>query len=214
VAGRNYAAAAARLQEILGPDSALIGGLAVNAYGFVRATQDVDIVVRMPLAEAKRALEAHGIKVEMRKGDPFEGGFSSLSGVIGAKGASGRVHGVLFDVLPELVPVAPERLVHVTLQGHSLRIVDLETLIRLKLKAGGPSDLYDVGVLVHLNPAARQAALDHATHKPRLLERVKRLLDDQQIARKADELRRGEKLLATFARRRPRARKPGPRGER
>jgi hypothetical protein len=200
MAAKSFAVAAAQLQQILGPDAPVIGGLAVNAYGFIRATQDVDILVRMPLAQAQKLLEAHGIRVELHRGDPLEGDFSCLSGVIGVQSSSGRTEGVVFDILPERVPVRPDRLVRLSLHGHSLQIVDLETLIRLKLKAGGPRDLYDIGVLAHLNHEAKQAALAHAAHKPRLLARVQRNIDDPHTIAKVVQLRRGERLLRAFAR--------------
>jgi hypothetical protein len=202
MATKSFASAAARLQEILGPDSAIVGGLAVNAYGYVRATRDIDIVVRMPLDRAQSLLEARGIRVTRLRADPLEGGFSCLKGVIAGRSGRGKTEPVLFDILPELVPVQPERLVSVALGGHTLRIVDIETLIRLKLRAGGPKDLYDIGILGNLNPAARRAALEHCEHKPRLLARVKSCLDDPRVASAAAEMRQGERLLKTFAKQR------------
>jgi hypothetical protein len=209
MATKSFASAAAQLQEILGPDCAIIGGLAVNAYGYVRATQDIDVVVRMPLDHAQSLLEARGIHVTRLKGDPLEGGFSCLKGVIAGQSARGRTEPVLFDILPELVPVQPERLVNVTLAGHTLRIVDIETLIRLKLRAGGPKDFYDIGILANLNPAAKQAAIDHCSHKPRLMERVTSYLDDPRVAAAAAEMQRQERVLKAFARQRPPSRARG-----
>ena len=40
---------ARRIAEALGPEECLLaGGLAVMAYGFVRATRDVDLLTRLP----------------------------------------------------------------------------------------------------------------------------------------------------------------------
>jgi len=206
MAADRYIRAAARLQQILGPDAALIGGMAVNAYGYVRATQDVDLLVRMPLKEARARLEAEGITVEVRRGDPLAREFSSLSGVVGVEVSAKRVEGVVFDVLPEQVPVHPDRIATLSIHGLSIRIVDLDTLLRLKLKAGGPKDLYDIGVLANLNPESRPKLLDHVVHKPRLLKRLQRLLDDPHVLATVRDLRRAEGLLDAFAPHEPRKR--------
>ena len=199
MAADRYVRAAARLQQILGQDAPIIGGMAVNAYGYVRATQDVDLLVRMPLLRARERLEAEGIEVELRKGDPLAGELSSLSGVLGVEVRPGRVEGVVFDVLPESVPVHPDRIATLTLGDLSIRIVDLETLLRLKLKAGGPKDLYDVGVLANLNPEIKPSLLDYLAHKPRLLKRVQRLLDDPHVLATVRDLGRAERLLGAFS---------------
>lgn len=198
MAADRYVRAAARLQQILGPDAPIIGGMAVNAYGYVRATQDVDLLVRMPLQRARERLEAEGIEVELRKGDPLAGEFSSLSGVLGVEVTPGHVEGVVFDVLPERVPVHPDRIVTLSVHGLAIRIVDLETLLRLKLKAGGPKDLYDIGVLANLNPEIKPKLLDHVAHKPRLLVRVQRVFDDPHVLATVRDLRRAEGLLSAF----------------
>jgi hypothetical protein len=198
----DFAAAAARVQDILGPESAIVGGLAVNAYGYVRATRDIDILVRLPLDHAQKLLEAHGVSVRRFRGNPLDGDFSCLKGVVPASPTRPDSEPVLVDVLPELAPLHPERLVSISLQGHALRVIDLETLIRLKLRAAGPKDLYDIAILASLNPAARQAALEHCAHKPRLLARVKSYLDDPRVAAEAAEMRRGEQMLAKAAKRR------------
>lgn len=202
MATADFAAAAAQLQEILGPDCAIVGGLAVNAYGYVRATRDIDILVRMPLDQAQKLLDDRGVGTKRFKGDPLAGDFSCLKGVIPAPPSGTDSDPVLFDIVPELVPLQPERLVSISVHGHALRVVDIETLIRLKLRAGGPKDLYDIGILANLNPDARQAALEHCAHKPRLLARVKGYLDDPRVASAAAEMQLGERMLKKTAKRR------------
>ena len=116
----------------------LIGGLAVGAHGYVRATADVDFVVR-DLSAASARLRQAGLAVER-----ISGSFTCLRGTIGA---------VRFDVLPPLVPIQWDRAITVSLgEEASIRVVDLESLIRLKLKAGGPKDLMDVAALVLRHP--------------------------------------------------------------
>jgi hypothetical protein len=116
----------------------LIGGLAVGAHGYVRATAGVDFVVR-DLSAASARLRQAGLAVER-----ISGSFNCLRGTIGA---------VRFDVLPPLVPIQWDRAITVSLgEEASIRVVDLESLIRLKLKAGGPKDLMDVAALVLRHP--------------------------------------------------------------
>jgi len=140
---------AARVAAALEPqDYVLIGGLAVAAHGYVRATVDVDFVVRDADA-ACRHLREQGLSVEILRGE-----FTCLRGSLG---------GIRFDVLSPLVPIRWERAITVPLgEGTSIRVVDLEGLIRLKLKAGGPKDLMDVAALVLLHPEQRERAREIA----------------------------------------------------
>jgi hypothetical protein len=126
----------------------LIGGLAVAAHGYVRATVDVDFVVR-DLDAACEHLREQGLSVEVLRGD-----FTCVRGSIG---------GVRFDLLPPLVPIRWDRAIRVPLGGGtSIRVVDLESLIRLKLKAGGPRDLMDVAALVLRHPEQTERAREIA----------------------------------------------------
>jgi hypothetical protein len=140
---------AIRVAAALGvEDCVLIGGLAVGAHGYVRATTDVDFVVRDLASAGKRLLE-QGLPVERLHGD-----FTCLRGMIGA---------VRFDVLPPLVPIRWDRAITVSLEGRAtIRVVDLESLIRLKLRAGGPKDLMDVAALVLRHPEHRERAQELA----------------------------------------------------
>jgi len=169
--------AAGRLLGMLGDEeSAVVGGLAVSAHGYVRATRDVDILVSLPLAEARRRLAAHGVKTQLLRGDVLEGGFACLTGALG---------GVPFDILPPLVPLEAERTVQLDVGRISLRVVDFDTLARLKLKAGSPKDLWDLAILVHPAPRRRGGVLELAAHVPEVLERLKALLEDPRAKREA-----------------------------
>jgi hypothetical protein len=140
---------AIRVAEVLGEhECVLIGGLAVGAHGYVRATTDVDFVVR-DLAAAGERLRKHGLPVERLRAD-----FTCLRGTIGD---------VRFDVLPPLVPIQWDRAIPVSLRGGiSIRVVDLEGLIRLKLKAAGPKDLMDVAALLLRHPEHKERAQELA----------------------------------------------------
>lgn len=141
--------AALRVAAALGEgECVLIGGLAVGAHGYIRATTDVDFVVR-DLDLARRRLEEHGLHVERTRGS-----FSCLKGKIGD---------IPFDVLPPLVPIQWDQAVTISLGGGArLQVVDVESLIRLKLKAGGPKDLMDVAALVLRHPDLRARAQELA----------------------------------------------------
>jgi hypothetical protein len=146
---------AARVADALGRESCvLIGGLAVAAYGHERATKDVDFIARMPLRDAKKKLVAHGISVEVRRGDPFEGVPTSLKA---------RVNDVVVDVLPMLTRIDWDRLKEVPLSsGTAVKVIDLDTLLLLKLRAGGVQDVLDVAQLVWRNPDRLPLARDLA----------------------------------------------------
>lgn len=192
MAGQRYTRAAARLVRILRDgDCAIVGGLAVNAHGFVRATRDVDLMVALPLAEARRRLADAGLPTKLLRGDVLEGGFDCLKGVLG---------GVPFDVLPPLVPLETERTVVLEVHGLRLPIVDFESLVRLKLRAGGPKDLLDLAMLVKLRPERRERALGLAAAVPDVAKRLLALMDDPRVIRDARERALEDKLLARPAR--------------
>lgn len=156
---------ALRLAQIIGSEDCLIvGGLAVAVHGYARATDDVDLVTRLALKEAQKRLRAHGIDTAMTRGDVLEGDFRCLQGTL---------DGVRFDILPELVPIDWGRVLRLSVGGSDLRVVDLVSLIRLKLRAGGPQDLMDAAHLL----------LQHPEHlaKARELARTYRLADKLDI---------------------------------
>ncbi len=145
---------AARLAEILGPDRCvLVGALAVAVHGYPRATDDVDLLTKLDLRDAQKLLKSRGIETVMKRGDLLEGDFSCLQGTL---------EGVRFDILPEIVALQWDHALSLSLWGTVLRIVDLDGLLRLKLRAGGPQDLMDAAHLLLQHPdriaTAREAA--------------------------------------------------------
>lgn len=190
---------ARKIAEALGTEDCLLaGGLAVMAHGFVRGTRDVDLLTRLPLAEARARLEASGLPTRLLKGDPLEGGFSCLKG---------ECEGLPFDVLPQLVPVHWEAAPRIEGRGAgSLRVVPLGDLLALKLKAQGPKDLMDAAILVLLHPVTEERALELASAY-RVLDRFEHWLSDPRTQAQARE-------EAEFERRRavgPRSRRAGAR---
>lgn len=165
--------AARRLARALGDkDCLLVGGLAVAAHGFVRGTEDIDFAVRKPLRQVQGELHAQGIDCSLFRGDVLEGDFACLKG---------QLDGVPFDVLPALVPLDWERGVEIALgrQGR-VRVVDLDGLVQLKLRAGGPRDLMDVASLVLLHPGQRGRARELAIAYG-VAEKLEHWLEDPRL---------------------------------
>jgi hypothetical protein len=82
---------AVRIAAALGEDGVLVGGLAVAAWGYVRATDDVDFAAQLPARVVVEKLDAVGIPSQIRKGAGLlEDGIEWC--------VRGEVKGVLFDV--------------------------------------------------------------------------------------------------------------------
>ena len=141
---------------MIDPDSCVVAGaMAVAVYGYSRATTDVDLISRVPLREARKRLADQGVKAELRRGDALRGDFDCLKGVL---------DGIDFDILPPIVPIDWENAVGVPLRrGATLKVVDLSTLIHLKLRAGGPQDVLDVVMLLQQHPVELVRARELAT---------------------------------------------------
>ena len=187
--------AASRVVEVLGRDDCvLIGGMAVAAHGQVRATKDVDFMTRLPIPEARARLTKAGYRPETRRGDPTENLPTFLRVT---------VEGVRVDVLPELVRLEWDRLAEVSLSARvAVKVVDVDSLIQLKLRAGGPQDLLDVAHLVWRHPDrlgyARQLA---ARHRVRDLLEIY-LVNPRERRKLADTLsgtKHGRKTLRELA---------------
>jgi len=137
--------AAIRLAEALGDAAVLIGGFAVSAWGYVRATDDVDFVANLTVSEVQKRLAAAGLASHVRRGNVPDAEIPWC--------VEGKIAGFTFEVLPPLVPIDFQQAVTVRLAGgRPVRVVDLESLLRLKLRAGGPQDLLDVARLLRAHP--------------------------------------------------------------
>ncbi len=149
--------AAQRLAAVLGEGSGLAGGLAVAAWGEIRATRDVDFVTGRPLPDVERALRDAGLTFVTRQGDPLG---RDLPWVV-----DGELDGVRFQVF---APRGGRHFATVSIspaggEGARVSVLDLPDLIRLKLEAGGPKDLWDVARLLRRYPEERSRALSQAS---------------------------------------------------
>jgi hypothetical protein len=167
-------AAATRIAAVLGDDGVLVGGLAVAAWGYVRATDDIDFVARLPATAVVERLKAAGISSRIHRG-----GGTLDDGIEWCVG--GRLGQVAFDVLPPLVPLRFDRAVTIALaRGSVVRVVDLDGLLRLKLKAGGPQDLLDAAQLLRKHPEMLEPSRAVAESYGQW-ERLRRWLDDPRL---------------------------------
>jgi hypothetical protein len=137
---------AERLAAALGEGAALAGGLAVAAWGEIRATRDVDFVTLRPLAEVEQALREADLTFVSRRGDP-QG--RDLPWVV-----EGELEGIRFQVFS---PRGGEPFSTVVVsptggEGSRVPVLALEDLLRLKLEAGGSKDLWDVARLLRRYP--------------------------------------------------------------
>ena len=124
---------------------ALIGGLAVAAWGAPRATEDIDVLADVsPSADLDRALRAAGFEAEWRRGTSDD----PIPLLLRLRSRSG----------PELDVICASRAWEREILTRSIQlrlgqdlavpVVALEDLIVLKLLAGGPADLTDVADLL------------------------------------------------------------------
>jgi hypothetical protein len=165
--------AAARLAALLPEPSALIGALAVAAHGYVRATDDIDFVSSADPRDIQTRLRNGGIASKIRRGDVLEDDIPAV--------VHGELDGTPFDILVPPVPVDWHRTITLQLgPGSRFRVVDLDTLLRLKLRAAGPQDLIDVVHLVRLHPEIRDRAVELAAAYG-VRERFEEWLTDSRI---------------------------------
>lgn len=172
---------ARRIAVMLGPDSCVVvGAMAAAVHGYARATTDVDLIFGPPLVEARKRLAQHGVKTVLKHGDRLDGDFDCLEGTI---------DGIDFDVLPPLVPIDWDNAVDVPLsRGELLRVVDLTTLIHLKLRAGGPQDVLDVVMLLQRHPGELARARELATAYG-LAAQMEWFMNNSRIKAKAPKVR-------------------------
>jgi hypothetical protein len=101
-----------------------------------------------------------------------------------------------------LVPLTPERFVDVVVRGQRLRVVDPDTLVRLKLRAGSWHDLYDVAILANLHADWMEHALALGVSQGKEMgERLAALIRDPRVRRRAKDVQRQDRALQAFARR-------------
>ena len=128
-----------------GVDYILVGGWAVNMYGYIRATVDLDIWILADADNAKKvyaAVAEFGAPVSEMKPEEFaEYGMIFQIGVAPCRvDIISKISGVSYvDAITTPVPK--------TIDGVPVRIISLEDLITNKKASGRAKDLADVEVL-------------------------------------------------------------------
>jgi len=128
-----------------GVDYMLVGGWAVNMYGYIRATGDMDIWI---LADSENAKKVYGAVAEfgapVSEMNPEE--FAEYGMIFQIGVAPCRV-----DIISKISGVsyadAVTRAVPKTIDGIPVRIISLDDLIANKKASGRAKDLADVEVL-------------------------------------------------------------------
>lgn len=139
-----------RLSEA-GVEFILVGGLAVNAWGVVRGTKDVDIVVAPDPENLKRVAEvAVDARGHVQKGDSFLGSPFSIAGELaGGERVAIETELGLLDVVQGLDGVPPyaelrPSAVDTEILGVKVAVCSLDALRGMKRAAGRPRDLVDL----------------------------------------------------------------------
>lgn len=163
---------------------ALIGGMAVSAWGMVRATKDIDFLVRLAkresaLSEFETVLKKHKIKFTARKGDFSDpiGLLIDLQVPVQAKHVSVQL--IIATKLWE--EKFSKTTVKVNIGESSIPVIKAEELIIMKLKAGGPLDIYDVKQLIKINKNSKnfdEKELIRKSKDMRIDKKLKRIMDE------------------------------------
>jgi hypothetical protein len=136
-------------------DYLIIGGIAVQAYGHVRTTQDVDLVVAPGVENLEhlaaaleqlharlKGVDAHLLGIDakhLRDGANF--GLATRAGGLDVWTDAKELKGA------RSWEKMRKRAVTVEVLGQSLRFVHMDDLIRMKLAAGREKDLQDISAL-------------------------------------------------------------------
>jgi len=144
--------------EHLGIRHALAGGLAVGAYGYIRATVDVDFLV------GEEAFEHHGTIVTFKAGVPIE------------------VNGIRIDYLsPISLGSQLEETLNHPPSSEGLAVVPIEVLIYMKLVAKRRKDLLDVVELIKAGVDLRPIQDYLKQYAPDLLPLFEELVNEAMV---------------------------------
>ena len=128
-----------------GVDYILVGGWAVNMYGYIRATVDLDIWILADAGNAKKvyaAVAEFGAPVSEMKPEEF-----AQYGMIFQIGVAPCRVDIISKISGVSYADAVARAVSKTIDGIPVRIISLEDLIANKKASGRAKDLADVEVL-------------------------------------------------------------------
>jgi hypothetical protein len=137
-----------------GVDFVVIGGIAVQAHGYIRSTQDLDIIVRPDIANLSRVSEALAdLEAELRTpgslrlSDPHQLRRAPLIPVMTSAGPLDIVHVEHVAGPPRSYDALKSGALVVALRGIEIAVAGLSDLIRMKRAAGREHDLMDIEAL-------------------------------------------------------------------
>jgi hypothetical protein len=144
-------------------DYLIVGGLAVNAHGYVRLTRDVDLVLRLDPANVRRGLKAmleigYQMSIPVRPEDfanpEMREDWRRNKGMITLKLWSDQHQRTPVDIFVyEPFDFAEELATATKLEicpGVVAQVVSVETLLKMKRDAGRAQDLIDIEELQRL----------------------------------------------------------------
>jgi predicted nucleotidyltransferase len=138
-----------------GVEFVVIGGIAVQAHGYIRGTGDVDVVPRPSLLNLSRLAEVLvDLDAEvLRATSPVNVSDPQLlkrAPLVPLLTRSGRLDLIDIDHLagaPSSFDELQARALLVNLNGTEIPVAGLDDLVRMKRAAGRPQDLMDIGAL-------------------------------------------------------------------
>jgi predicted nucleotidyltransferase len=149
-----------------GVDFVVVGGIAVQAHGYIRGTGDVDIVPRPTLLNLSRlgeALAHLGAQV-LRAASPVDVTDPHLlkrAPLIPLTTRSGRLDLINVEHLagaPSSYDELRGRALTVALEDVSIAVAGLDDLVRMKRAAGRPQDLTDIASLARTDEELEREA--------------------------------------------------------
>lgn len=151
---------------------ALIGGWAVIVWGFLRTSEDIDILVDLPASRRRELIAALNEEYEARwlaggEDDP-------VSGLVrAAPRSTDRFPIDLLTARGRADRGALSRAIAVTVEGISIPVVSAEDLIAMKLEAGGGQDYADARRLLEvLKGGLDEARLEESCRERRAVDRL------------------------------------------
>lgn len=151
---------------------ALIGGWAVVVWGYLRTSEDIDVLVDLPSSKRRELLAALAgdYEAEWKAG----GEDDPIPGLVRAVPRSADRFPV--DLLPARGRAdrgALSRAATVAVEGLSIPVVSAEDLIAMKLEAGGGQDYADARRLLELQKGGLdEARLEASCRERRALDRL------------------------------------------
>jgi hypothetical protein len=144
----------------------VVGGVAVQAHGYIRGTQDLDLVPRPDLANLSRLGEAladlgarlHRTARPVDITDPQVLKRAALVPVLTVYGRLDLMNIAGTAGMPKDYSELRARALEVDLDGTQIAVVGLDDLIKMKKVAGREQDRIDIGALTALDDdVAREA---------------------------------------------------------